>query len=216
MVGKWWYQPGDARSFCGSNVTKPFCHASFYSLGSICCGSLLVGPVRLVRQFTAFFRPSNDVNTLMCMQQCLHCAQSCVTTCIDYVADGLNPWAFTYVGLYGYGFIDAGRHATELFKKREWTMIISDDILPNILLMMSLVIGGITGCFAFLIENLDFLKIAKKEDLGTLTFRYVEPNCLTIRTQRRSAHSFCIGVVILSQSRASGRFGGDECAIWHD
>jgi hypothetical protein len=39
--------------------------------------------------------------------------------------------------------------------------------------MISLVIGGITGCFAFVIENLEFLKIAQKEDLGTLTFRYV-------------------------------------------
>jgi hypothetical protein len=132
-----------------------------------------VGPVRFIRQFASFFRPSADVSTLMCMQQCLHCVQSCVTACVDYIAAGLNPWAFTYVGLYGYGFMNAGHNATELFKRREWTMIISDDILPNILLMISLVIGGITGCFAFVIENLEFLKIAQKEDLGTLTFRYV-------------------------------------------
>lgn len=60
------------------------------------------------------------------------------------------------MGLYGYGFIDAGLLSAELFDKRGWTTIVSDDLVPNVLLLSSLVIGGTTGLFAFFIENMEF------------------------------------------------------------
>lgn len=82
-----------------------------------------------------------------------------MTSCVDNLADRFNPWAFTYVGLYGYNLIDAGLHSTELFNKRGWSTIVSDDLVPNVLLMTSLVIGGITGCFAHLIENIEGLSL---------------------------------------------------------
>jgi len=71
------------------------------------------------------------------------------------LANHFNSWAFTYVGIYGYGFLEAGSSATELFATRGWTMIVTDDLVPNILLMTSLVIGGATGLFAHLIEYAD-------------------------------------------------------------
>jgi len=40
-----------------------------------------------------------------------------------------------------------------LFQKRGWENIVNDDLIPNILLMVSLLIGGTTGCFAVLLEN---------------------------------------------------------------
>ena len=41
------------------------------------------------------------------------------------------------------------------FDKRGWSMIVTDDLIPNVLFMVSLVIGGVTGCFAVLVEVLD-------------------------------------------------------------
>ena len=66
--------------------------------------------------------------------------------------------------------MDAGLHSTELFEKRGWTTIVSDDLVPNVLLMTSLVIGGITGCFAHLIENFEALKLTTLDEPVATSF----------------------------------------------
>lgn len=164
VISDWWYHPEDV------NVFNSFSKI-FYSLGSICFGSLLVGPVRLIRQLSAFFRPNGDSDSaLMCMHQCLNFVQTCLTSCVDGLATHFNSWAFTYVGIYGYGFMDAGGNATELFGTRGWTMIVTDDLVPNILLMMSLVIGGATGLFAYVIEDLEGAHISSLSEPGAASF----------------------------------------------
>jgi hypothetical protein len=159
VIGSWWFTPDGDTSSRGADLNRAFFRSSFYTIGSICFGSLLVGPIRLLRQLSALFRPSEEVSSLLCLHECLYCIQSCLTSCVDSLADRYNPWAFTYVGLYGYGLADAGLHSTELFDKRGWSTIVSDDLVPKILLMTSLVIGGITGCFAHLIENIESLSL---------------------------------------------------------
>jgi len=49
-------------------------------------------------------------------------------------------------------------------------MIASDDLVPNVLLMTSLVLGGITGCFAFLLERLDGLHILSLDEPAMVAF----------------------------------------------
>ena len=90
----------------------------------------------------------------MCLHECLKCVQLCITNCVDNLSDRFNPWALTYVGLYGYSLLDAGRNATELFDKRGWTTIVSDDLVANVLLMFSIVVGGVTGCFGMLLQGI--------------------------------------------------------------
>jgi hypothetical protein len=143
----------------------------FYYMGSICFGSLFVGPVRLLRQLSGFVRPTSAENaSLMCLHECMNCIQTCISSCIDSIANSFNTWGFTYVGLYGYGFLDASEHASELFEKRGWTLIVSDDLVPNILLITSLVIGGVTGCFAHLISQMYGLHVSSLEDTGVVSF----------------------------------------------
>ena len=143
-------------------MKKAFLRSVFSEFGSICLGSLLIGPVRLIRQLSAFFRPNQEEGVLLCVHECLSCVQRCISGCVDTLSDHFNPWALTYVGLYGYGLLDAGHNATSLFEKRGWTTIVTDDLVPNVLLMASLVIGGVTGVFGTGIESLDAL------DLSTL------------------------------------------------
>ena len=88
----------------------------------------------------------------MCLHECVKCVQLCITNCVDNLSDRFNPWALTYVGLYGYGLVDAGHNATVLFEKRGWTTIFSDDLVANVLLMFSVVVGGVTGCFGMLLQ----------------------------------------------------------------
>jgi len=70
-----------------------------------------------------------------------------------------NKWAYVYVGLYGYGYIDAGKKVINLFKTRGWTTIIADNLVNRLLGIMSLTIGLLTGVCslfaAFLVEEFE-------------------------------------------------------------
>ena len=48
---------------------------------------------------------------------------------IEAIVEYFNRWAFIYVGLYGYSFMEAGQNVMTLFKARGWTMIITDDLV---------------------------------------------------------------------------------------
>ena len=140
-------------------------------MGSICLGSLCIGPIRVLRQLSALVRPTSPENaSLMCLHECLNCLQTCISSCVDSLARNVNAWGFTYIGLYGYGFLDASYHASELFEKRGWTVIVSDDLVPNILLVVSLVIGGVTGSFAHLISHLVGLEVSSLHEPGLVSF----------------------------------------------
>jgi multisubunit Na+/H+ antiporter MnhC subunit len=93
-----------------------------------------------------------------------------MTSCVDSLTESINPWAFTYIGLYGYGFVDSGQQATKLFQKRGWTTIVSDDLIPNVLVMTSLVIGGVTGCFGYLISGMHSLHVLSIDQPEIVSF----------------------------------------------
>jgi hypothetical protein len=155
-IGSWWFKPDDCEPRY-QDVAQALFQASVYSFGSICFGSLCIGPVRFIKLLSAFVRPAQEESPLICLHLCVHYLQRCISNCVDSLSDRFNPWAITYVGLYGYSLLTAGSHATELFQKRGWTTIVSDDLVSNVLFMFSLVLGGLTGCFAMLLQNLDRL-----------------------------------------------------------
>ena len=155
VIGSWWFKPEtEATSPCSKEIISSFQRSTVLSFGSVCFGSLFVGVVQVIRQFVEPMRPNRDETVFMCLHECLVCFQECLVSCIDGLAESFNPWAFTYVGLYGYGFLEAGHLATELFRRRGWSMIVTDDLIPNVLYILSLVIGGVTGLFAVLVEVL--------------------------------------------------------------
>ena len=140
-------------------------------MGSICYGSLFVEPVSIIRQVAVIFRPNaTEDATLLCFHECLRLMASCITTMVDTLTVRFNHWAFTYIGLYNYEFSEAACRATDLFEKRGWTTIVSDDLIPNILLITSLVLGGMTGCFAGLLEWIDVLQISSLDEPGMVSF----------------------------------------------
>ena len=65
-----------------------------------------------------------------------------------------NKWAFIYVGLYGYDYLDSGRKVVNLFRDRGWTTIISDRLVVRALFLVSFVIGALTGCLGVALAGL--------------------------------------------------------------
>eukprot|EP00585_Thalassiosira_rotula_P008777 CAMPEP_0196138668 /NCGR_PEP_ID=MMETSP0910-20130528/6224_1 /TAXON_ID=49265 /ORGANISM="Thalassiosira rotula, Strain GSO102" /LENGTH=764 /DNA_ID=CAMNT_0041399295 /DNA_START=234 /DNA_END=2528 /DNA_ORIENTATION=+ len=147
-IGSWWFgQP--------SALKETFTTAAFYNFGSICKGSLFVGFVQFLRQITEGLRPNRDDSAMMCFYECSLFIQEKIVNCVDNLADSFTPWAFTYVGLYHYGLKEAGHKANELFETRGWSRIVTDDLISSVLAMVSLVIGGLSGSFAVILQALD-------------------------------------------------------------
>ena len=64
-----------------------------------------------------------------------------------------NTWAFVFVGLYGYPFLDSGKNVINLFRTRGWTTIITDTLAQGVLGMLSAAVGLITGLVALVIAH---------------------------------------------------------------
>lgn len=180
-VGTWWFYPEDVSPCCSSAVRKPFISSLSTSLGSICLGSLTVRPARLICRLVGLCCGSgltksdrrrssvsscssqrDDPEEISGKGMCCSSVTSLISpahrfamNCRNELSRHFNKFSFTYIGLYGYKFADAGEKATILFQTREWTDVIRDDLIHNVLVMASIVIGGCTGCFGLLVEEVD-------------------------------------------------------------
>jgi len=71
----------------------------------------------------------------------------------------MNKWAYVYVELYGYDYLQGGRRVIGLFKTRGWQTIIADNLVNRLLGIMSLSVALLTGICtlfaAFLIEEIE-------------------------------------------------------------
>ena len=48
--------------------------------------------------------------------------------------------------------MEAGKNVFTLFQNRGWDAIIADDLISNVLLLVSLVVGGVIGALAVILE----------------------------------------------------------------
>lgn len=148
VIGTWWFAPAEASSCCSSALTDSFVRATTFSFGSICFGSLLVAIVQALRTLNHMLRDNEEFNMLTCIIDC-------ILGCIEDIIEYLNKWAYVYVGLYGYSYLEAGKNVITLFQNKGWTVIISDDLVENVLFMVSVAIGLITGLIGLIIASMD-------------------------------------------------------------
>lgn len=145
-VGTWWFAPDEASSCCSSGVTSSLFRALTYSFGSICFGSLLVAIIQALRQIANQARQNGDANAI------LICVVDCILGCLEGILEYFNKWAYVYVGLYGYSYLDAGKNVMTLIKNRGWDVIIADNLVGNALGLVSLIVGLLIGGLGLAID----------------------------------------------------------------
>merc|ERR1719223_1506318 len=148
VIGTWWFAPAEASAFCSKAVGDSFCRATTYSFGSICFGSLIVAIIQALRQLNHQLRGNDDAMILVCIIDC-------ILACIEGIIESFNKWAYIYVGLYGYNYLDAGKNVITLFRNKGWTTIIADNLADNVLFMVSIMIGLLSGLVGLTIAKLD-------------------------------------------------------------
>jgi hypothetical protein len=114
------------------------------SFGSICLGSLIVAIVQAIQEIVHSMS-SDDSGLIVCMA---HCLLSCVESLVEY----FNKWAYIYVGLYGYSFMDASKNVFTLFQNRGWTAIIADNLVDTVLAMVCVCVCLLTGIVGFILS----------------------------------------------------------------
>ena len=148
VVGTWWFAPDEASSCWSSAIRDSFLRATTYSFGSICFGSFLVALVQALRAMHRIAHENDDCSFLICFIDC-------ILGCIEGILEYLNKWAYVYVGLYGYSYLDAGRNVIALFQNKGWSTLITDDLADNVLFMVSVAIGLFTGLVGLIMGNID-------------------------------------------------------------
>jgi hypothetical protein len=103
-----------------------------------------VAIIQAVRQLANTARNNGDANAL------LVCCADCILGCLESILEYFNKWAFVYVGLYGYSYLEAGKNVMALFKNRGWEAIIADNLVGTTMFFISLAVGLITGAVGLL------------------------------------------------------------------
>ena len=117
------------------------------SFGSICFGSLLVAIIQTLKQLARNAREQGGSMAL------LACIAECILGCLESLLQYFNKWAFIYVGLYGFSYLESGKKVIELFKARGWDTIIADELISMALTMLSVLCGLISGAFGLFLED---------------------------------------------------------------
>jgi hypothetical protein len=134
-------------------------NATIYSFGSVCIGSLLVGPIQLVRQIMEKICPKylqndspQDAATELTHnnedEEMAPCAAkvTAASTSLGMLLS-CHPLAYVYVSVYGYPFVEACEKSSALIHAKGWSAVILDDhLISNALFFTNLVIGGCCGC----------------------------------------------------------------------
>ena len=148
-VGTWWFEPEGRASCCSNTVRDSLARSVTYSFGSICLGSLIVAIVQTLKQSARNQRNRNGGGLLLCVVECL---LACLRDILQYI----NDWAFVYVGLYGYGFIDSAKNVFNLFRSRGWTTVVTNSLVVRTLILVNLMVGALTGVVSLVVGYVAF------------------------------------------------------------
>lgn len=156
VVGNWWVNPGgSSKAVCSRANRESVLRATVWNFGSICFGSLLLAAVQALRATVYVMQKisRNDSEDGEDGGGVLICCIQCCLGCVEGTLKFFNKYAFVYVGLYGYGYIRAGRKVMSLFEARGWSYLISQTLILNTLSMLSVIIAIISGLIGLDLQN---------------------------------------------------------------
>jgi len=137
ITASWYFFPEKDNALGGATN-----RALTTSFGSICFGAFLIAFVRAVRAMIDAARSGNDGNVA---QQLLACIASCILSCIEFILEVFNHFAFIYVAIYGYDFMTSAYMVVDIFKTSGIQTIINFDLTQSAMWACSVVSGLAVG-----------------------------------------------------------------------
>jgi hypothetical protein len=152
-MATWCFDKDDANGCCSSAVMSSMHRSLTYSFGSICFGSLLQALISVLRFVVESARNQRDRD-----DECggcgalVLCILECLATLFEEIIEYFNQWAYVFVGIYGYSYLESGRRVMELFRARGWTSIVTNGLVGYVLGFITFTMGIITGAAALIVE----------------------------------------------------------------
>jgi len=78
----------------------------------------------------------------------------CLSEVFGEVLDYFSQWAYCFVGINGTSYLESGKAATNLFKTRGWTALITDRLIALVLGVGVFESGVGTGLMTIIMERL--------------------------------------------------------------
>ena len=123
---------------------------------------------------------------------------------MESIVEYFNKWAFIYVGLYGYPYLEAGKNVFTLFKNRGWEAIIADDLVSNTLFFVSVVVGGLAGAVGLILSKTTdwFEQAASNGEAASFTLGFVIGLVLTSIAMSAIASGVNAVIVLFAEAPA--------------
>jgi hypothetical protein len=168
-MATWCYDKEAASGCCSPAVASSLYRSITYSFGSICLGSLLQGIMQAIRKVVPNRSRSNSND--QCCGLCF-CVIESFGRVVDESLDYFNQWAYVFVGIYGYGYVESGRKVLELFVSKGWTNIISERLATYVTGCITVAVGIATGLSVWIATVLvDTMLVGKRtEDSGNFVY----------------------------------------------
>jgi hypothetical protein len=170
VMGTYCFDKQDADRCCSPAVVSSLYRSMTYSFGSIAFGSLvqaLVTALRVLVENARAQRQNNQGN-----QECaamLLCILDCILSLLEDIVEYFNQWAYVFVGIYGYSYLESGKKVVELFRARGWTSIITNSLVGYVLAFSMFTIAIVTGLTALVIDAM----VTKGHTLGKDELSYI-------------------------------------------
>lgn len=151
-MGTWCFDKQDADSCCSPAVTSSLFRSLTYSFGSICFGSLVQAIMTALRVIVENARNQRDNQQCEGAGAILLCILECIVRLLEDIVEYFNQWAYVFVGIYGYSYLESGRKVMELFRARGWTSIITNSLVGFVLGFTVFSVAFVTGLAAVAID----------------------------------------------------------------
>ena len=242
VVGSWWTTSNSISSCCTSVFRHHFMTSITKSLGSICLGSLTVPPLGMLHvvlmvicpQTNSKPRPiqinladsAHDVGSIMGEKSVkseisIASMYSQQISPLDGIMRYFNDFGFTYVGIFRKSFVHSSQKATDVFKARGWSVIVSDRLIPQILRITSLLITLSSGAFGLVVEEYDgysFTNFQKPTStafiIGCFTGFVLSSVCLKVIESSVSTVMVCFSVAPYAFKHYHPMLSSDMRASW--
>jgi hypothetical protein len=138
-VGDWW----DNSNGCGSTL-ESFRRTCTIRLGSICFGALLMALLGTIKTFFDWLAYESKATDNRCLYV-IHRMFAMIAGCLECIMKHFNSYTFSYVGIYGHGYLHSGSEVLHLFTTKGWTAIVNDALVENVLFVAALTIAVVTS-----------------------------------------------------------------------
>ncbi len=151
-VCSWWV---DKLAPCSADIKDIFYNILSSNMGSIALGSLLVTTIKMTRYIV--YHVSNAFNKISgnmgAANTLIRVTSSCINATLaslDQLSEYFSKYAFVYIAIYDYSFMDGSVAVTSLFRLNGFQAIMNDTVVDVIIVLSQLTMAIVLTIIAYM------------------------------------------------------------------